>query len=340
MGAGAFCLILWNAARLGVWEPWEAEAANVVRNMLSTGNLLSVNVGTIDAPESLANLPFGWWPQVISYWILGESEFALRLPNVLISSMVIASIYWVTHTYYNREVARLSGLTALCIPLLVFNGGLALGSAMSQGCVALACLWMLIGHANHWRQQWFTLGTWIWILAAGLSAGIVGLLLPLVVFLSCGGYQRWRPLVMSMKAMPLAGVLILLISGWWFASAYCPENLPKIQWLWFIDGLAIERMSGFHPAFSLYVHQIGFGLFPWGALAPLAFGLLLFGKGLFGVKRRFLVAVFVWFAGAFAYGAMTYSWTHYALFLGAPALALIIGPFLYQLSKTVVQMAL
>ena len=291
LGFAALSLIVWNAARLGIWEPWEADAASIVRNMLNSGNWLAVNVGTVDTPELLSNLPFGWWPQVASYWLLGETELALRLPNVLICTLMIGSIYWVANTYYDQTIARLSALIAICMPLIVFNANLALGSMLPQGTTAIACLWILGGHANQWSRRWHVIGVWGWLTAAGLCAGLVGLLLPLLVFLSCGGGRYWRRVCGFLKGLPIIVSLLLLAGGWWLASAYCPENLPLIQWLWFIDGLAIDRQAGFHPAFSLYVHQIGFGLFPWGALAPIAFGILIFGQRVYGERHRYITAL-------------------------------------------------
>ena len=331
LASAAFCLMIWNASRLGIWEPWEAEAASIVRNMLNSGKFLMVNVATSDAPEQLANLPFGWWPQVLSSWLLGETELALRLPNVVVCCGTIGAIYWVAQPLFGTTSARLSVLIALCTPLLVFNGCLALGSMIPQGMTAIACLWILGGQARNWARRWHAHGAWFWVTLAGLTSGIIGVLLPLLVFFTCCNLPRLKGGLRVKSAGPMFISILVVLTGWMLASAYCPKDLPVIQWLWFIDGLAIERKSGFHPAFSLYVHQIGFGLFPWGVLAPLAFGLLIFGRGTSGRMQRYFTAIFVWFGGAFAYGAITYSWTHYALFLGAPALALIVAPFLIRL---------
>lgn len=331
VGFGAFVLVFWNAARLGIWEPWEAEAAAIVRNMLESGNLLAVNVGSVQQPELLSNLPFGWWPHVATYWVLGESELALRLPNVFWCSAVCVAVYWVAQQLFDRRIARLSLLIALSTPLIAFNGSLALGSMAAQASTSLACLWILGSQASGWQKRRHRYGFWLLILTASLISGIIGLILPIAVLASCGAFQKLHFTSLQPHLPLFLATIALLIGGWAWANAFSPTELPTIQWLWFIDGLAIDRRAGFHPAFSLYVHQIGFGLFPWGVLAPIAFGLMAFGRKSVGHHRQMQTAIFVWFAGAFAYGAITFSWTHYALFLAAPALALALAPLFVRL---------
>ena len=104
---------LWTAARLGIWEPWEAEAARIVRNMLDSGLILSVNSGTLEVPELLNNLPYSWWPQLFSFWLFGESELSLRLPNLLILFAVVSALYSLAYTVHGQTMARMTALFAL-----------------------------------------------------------------------------------------------------------------------------------------------------------------------------------------------------------------------------------
>ncbi len=321
------CTTLWTASRLGIWEPWEAEAARVVRNMLDSGLLLSVNAGSLAAPEALNSLPYAWYPQLLSFWLFGESELALRLPNLVMLFGVVGALYGLAYKVHGQTLARMTALFALSTPLLLFHSVLTLGPSVASSFVALACLAILWRLFDVWDSPKL-----VWITAAliGLSilcSGLIGLLLPLGVWLAC---RRTDKSIKSFVqthgvVIGLTGTMVALALYW--ASTYRPSELPFSQWIWFIDGLGIERKVALRPAFSLYVHQIGFGLFPWGVLAPLAFAVLLFTRNSIGPIRRLHTSMFIWFAGAFIYGSICFSWTHYALFLGAPALAFVLPPF-------------
>jgi 4-amino-4-deoxy-L-arabinose transferase-like glycosyltransferase len=331
VGTVLACVTLWTAARLGIWEPWEAEAARVIRNMLNSGLILSVNTGTLETPVLINSLPYSWWPQLLSFWVFGESELSLRLPNLIMLFTVTYGLYGLSYKVHGQTIARMTALFALGTPAILFHSVLTLGPAVPAGFIALSCLsilWQRFQVSNAERWVWVT---WALLGLSTLSCGLIGLLLPSGVWLA--SRQSNRPIIQQLRAHRVAIAITLLVVSVavWRASIYRTPGLPLSQWIWFIDGLGVDRTISLRPAFSLYVHQIGFGLFPWGVLAPLAFAILLFTPNQSGSSRRLHTGMFVWFAGAFIYGAVCFSWTHYALFLGAPALAFVLAPFFQQL---------
>lgn len=331
VGTVLACATIWTAARLGIWEPWEAEAARVIRNMLDSGLILSVNAGTTEAPALLNSLPYSWWPHLFSFWVLGESEFSLRLPNLIMLFTVTAALYGLTYKVHGQVIARMTALFALSTPMMLFHSVLTLGPSVPSGFVALACLSILWQRFEVWNNPRFTWITWALIGLSTLCCGLIGILLPGGVWLASRRTDRSIIQQLINHRAPIAITIVVVGVALWRASLYRVPELPVSQWFWFIDGLGVDRKISLRPAFSLYVHQIGFGLFPWGVLAPLAFAILLFTSSHAGKVRRLHTAMFVWFAGAFIYGAVCFSWTHYALFLGAPALAFVLAPFFHQL---------
>ncbi|MGB0646375.1 MAG: ArnT family glycosyltransferase [Bradymonadia bacterium] len=337
LGVGALLILLslWTVITLGIWEPWEADAARVVRNMLESGRILAVNSGSLDQPNLLNQMPFGWWGHLLSMWIFGESELSLRLPSLLLFCALVVTLYRVVLLAHGQTLARFAALFAIATPSMFFQGILAHSTSVSVSLIALTCLTISAvpfgGLSSRLNTPW-TIA--LLVACATLTSGLIGLLLPMIVGFAIT--KPCTPLFKTIKqhALPIGIFTLLVCIGLWRASAYRPDGMGLVEWLSFTDGLGIERKTSLRPAFSLYVHQIGFGLFPWGVLAPLAFAYVKFNARWSEDINRLHIASFVWFAGAFVYGSICYSWTHYAFFLGAPALALVLAPFFAKLLAT------
>ena len=91
----------------------------------------------------------------------------------------------------------------------------------------------------------------------GLIVGLVGLLLPLMLGALSHPHNLLKRTVQIFSVANSMGHLTtgVIIFGWCSRQMFV-NNLPWIQWLWFFDGLSVERVIGRHPAFSLYVHQL------------------------------------------------------------------------------------
>ena len=334
VGALLTLLSVWTATTLGIWEPWEADAARVVRNMLESGRILAVNSGSLEQPDLLNQMPFSWWGHLGSVWLLVNPNFPASA-ELLLFCVLIGVLYRVVLLAHGQKLARFAALFAIATPSLFFQGILAHSTSVSMSLIALACLTI---SALPFGGLWSRLNTpWTIVLLIGcatLTSGLIGLLLPIAVGLAVKAPGNSPFTTIKQHALPIGILALLVCLGLWRASAYRPDGVGLMEWLSFTDGLGIQRKVSLRPAFSLYVHQIGFGLFPWGVLAPLAFAFVKFNAHWSEDMSRLHTAAFVWFTGAFVYGSISYSWTHYAFFLGAPALALVLAPFFHQLFKT------
>ena len=106
---------------------------------------------------------------------------------------------------------------------------------------------------------------------------------------------------------------VALTFGWWLAADGRPNNLPWIQWLWFFDGLSVERVIGGHPA-SVYTYTNRVWSLSMGAFALIAVAFTL-TRPVRSEDTRFKISLVLWLRHVSL--AITYSWTHHASF-GAP----------------------
>ncbi|MEZ4475249.1 MAG: hypothetical protein R3F60_31540 [bacterium] len=137
-----------------------------------------------------------------------------------------------------------------------------------------------------------------------------------------GAARRFFPL-------PAVGVgLALLAGGWWAAVSQAPEGVSLRGLLLWIDGFGAPASPASRPSFDLFVHQIGFGLFPLGALVPLAFAELLATPGRDDeapAARAVAPALTLWFAVGFLGPALGAPISQAGFFLAAPAVAVAVG---------------
>lgn len=326
---------------LGVWEPWEADQVVIVDTMRASGQWLRVQIpGAGDTLRAVPDLPYGWWPVAATTGLLGVNELGLRLPDVVAAIGCLVLLFVVTRRFFGRLTGWLAALALLCMPLFIYHGRFALGSGLEMSLIGIASLLFLRASADDEAGRGWTHGAWLATAAAALVAGLAGLLAPLATAgtviiargwggagaASVGGHLR-------RLAPPItAGVAGLLVAaGWAQAAMVLADGVPvEALFLW-TDLLDGSLKGGDRPSFDQFVHQIGFGLFPLGALVPFAFA-----EALWQPPRDdepaaagwVFTGAGAWFAVGFLVPAAFASYSHFALFLAAPAVALVVAVYL------------
>lgn len=334
---------------LGVWEPWEAENVAVVDAMRDSGMWLRVQTpGAGDALRAVPDLPYGWWPLAGSITLFGATEFGLRLPGLLAAVGVLVMLFVTVRRLFDRQTAWLATIALTCMPLFTYHARFMLGSGLDMSLTAIAALAFLRATADDRASRGWSWAAWITTGLAGAVAGFVGLLAPLAVLVATTAKRLWgsdeaddRPprgaLLGRVAPIPAVLVGLSLVGGGWGAALWAlPEDQSTAALLMWSDVLDGVLKGSDRPSFDLFVHQIGFGLFPLGALVPFAFA-----EALWSPPRddepRVAGAVFaglaIWFAAGFLVPALSATYSHYAIFLGAPAVAAMCGIYLDRILR-------
>ncbi|MCA9540212.1 MAG: glycosyltransferase family 39 protein [Myxococcales bacterium] len=320
---------------LGVWEPWEADAATITDGMRETGQWLRAQVPQGDGWRVVPDMPYGFWPQLATTSLLGVNEWGLRLPALLMALGVLVMLFAVTRRFFGRTAAWLAALSLLCMPLFTYHGRFALGSGLAMGLIAVSALAFLRVIADDEARPAWGWAAWLALAGAGLTAGVNGFIAPLfaagvaVATRRAQGANAVGPVLRRvLPPVPVLGALILVGVGWWRAAAVQPDENTLTALLLWPDPIDGVTKGADRPSFDVFVHQLGFGLFPLGALLPFAFADVLWGSD---DDRPFAPWLFAglaaWFAAAFLGPAIANSYSHHALFLGAPAAAVVIGVY-------------
>lgn len=334
---------------LGVWEPWEAENVAVVDAMRDSGLWLRVQTPTTgEALRAIPDLPYGWWPLAGSISLFGATEFGLRLPGLLAAVGVMVLLFVTLRRFFGRQTAWLATCALACMPLFTYHARFMLGSGLDMSLTAIAALCFLRVAADDDAGRGWAWGAWLATGLAGAVAGAVGLIAPIgaaAAVIASRAFGEDEPtgprlgaLIRQAAPIPAAALGLALVGGAWGAALWAlPEGqsiAALFMWSDTLDGLlkGTDR-----PSFDAFVHQLGFGLFPLGALVPFAFAEALWlppREDEPRVAGALFVGIAVWFAAGFLVPAISATYSHFAIFLGAPAVAAICGVYLDRVLRS------
>ena len=265
-----------------IFDDNEGLYAGAVREMHASGNWL---IPTVDSFPRVQKPPLVYWTMLVSTSVLGENEFALRLPNAL------ATVGWIFATYLitRRLGGERFGLASAMI--LASMLGVWIFNHLVQPEPFLACfislaIWCLVEARCSARphlavpelivdrfpgDRWYLL-FWVFLALGALSKGLHGALWPLgTVVLSAifvPGLRPWLKPVLSLRGIV---VFFALLAPWYI---YMAVRLPGFLAAHFINEQLGASLNIRYPAdarqlplFQFYAQHLLFWM-PWTLLFP------------------------------------------------------------------------
>ena len=210
-----------------IFDDNEGLYAGAVREMHQSGDWL---VPLSNGFPRVQKPPLVYWTMLVSTWLAGQNEFALRLPNAL------ATLGWIVATYL---IARRLGGEQLGIAsalVLASMLGVWVFTHLVQPEPFLACfislaLWCLVEarmsdappEISAARYVWF----WVFLALGTMSKGLHGALWPLgVVMLTAAFAPSFRPWLRPVfKARGLLLFLLLVLPWYFYMTVHFPGFL-------------------------------------------------------------------------------------------------------------------
>jgi len=183
---------------------------------------------------------------------------------------------------------------------------------------------------------------------AMLAKGLAGLGLPVIVFLAYLFFTwNWRRLARAqlLHALPFAILACALVAVPWHHAMLARHGFPfwnelygDNHWRRLVTGRHGDRGS-----FEYFIRELGYGLFPWIALAPSALAWVAmrsFGRpteGTIGIptmsaaqnkRREVLWFGAIWFVAGYALVSFSMTKFHHYILPALPGLAMAVGCFL------------
>jgi len=327
----AVALILPRLGSYGFWDPWELKIAERARDLADSSSLFDVTLNKRFPAEP----PLDLVVTALGMRVFSVGEFGGRIGNGLVAILAIFAVYWAGLGLFRRRAAVLAALAMGSLPLFVFEarqiasdmplvaglalalGGLGryawppdgarrlrdLGVAavgllmglLSGGAllgVALPCLALggalLVGAGL--RPQAPAAGAD----AGALCAAGVGPDVPADASLGQGLFRRGARGWVLLAVIATLGVVVFVL------TLVLGNVAGKFSLL--LGG--IPRAGTPSTTFDFFVKQLGFGLFPWSALAVFALGRPLIRLGADGEEggdRLAFVQLFLLVFAAFGF---------------------------------------
>jgi len=258
----------WSLSGFGVWAPWEATLAGGVEVMAREGvwlRALPDLEGAAGGGRYLPELPFGWWPAMLSYAAL-PTELGLRLPSALLAALCALALYRAGRLAGGRAAGWLCALCWLALPAVQLPARLLLTHA---GWLFATLAPLLLLDA---RRPWQLLAGYLSLAAAALSLGAVGLAAPLAAVLAVRGARAPAPAHAPAHAhAPYALLAALLVAaGAWRVTARAPSGDLGAWldlWVW-ADSPFEEADPKAYKGFHVAAQGAVFALAPLSALLP------------------------------------------------------------------------
>ena len=268
----------------GLWAPYELDVADFARRIAVAlhGADALVIPGANNSVPTLSELGKGQLPfsaVAVGFQLLGLSDWAGRLPLALAAAAGVAGLFALVARLMDRVAAAYAAIALVTMPLYFLHARTMLGDGVTLAAVALGASGLAVCAFAPPARVRGQLG-WAALALIGLLGGFGarGLLLGVAVpalgvglgWLAwrLGGHQSPRRASSVAGGGSLALGLIACAVGIWVMLRGSPDAYLELLGAKHAEPAKL-------PTHDSSLHQLGFGLFPWSAIAPCALALVL-----------------------------------------------------------------
>ncbi len=166
-------------------------------------------------PGALDKPPLAIYANALSQVLVGQSEFAARLPGTLASILLMALIYALAKSLYpakeGQNIASVPNLALLlmaCSPFAIAFSATALTDGLMLTCM-VAALWLVM------RGNWGGSGLWLGLAFASKTQGLFYLpLILLLGYFSAAMHSRKSSLITLLRFAAGFGSVVLMLLLW------------------------------------------------------------------------------------------------------------------------------
>lgn len=249
--------------------------------MLLTGDWLSPRIyGTVwfDKP------PLFYWLTAASYTLFGVTEWASRLPSVVLGTVLPLYLYFSLIRITGRKAAFASALILLTSPLYFYLAKAAVTDMTLTFALTAAMV-------TFWKKQY--LPFYIFCGLAMLAKGPVGYAFPAFIILAhCAVTGKWRVLK-DMHLFTWGAALALAVGLPWFIAMYNLHGDAFLQGFIGYNNI-IRFVAPEHPgrnSWYFFIPVLLAGVLPW---AGLLLETLASRKGLYQKDKPFYLYLHLW----------------------------------------------
>lgn len=323
LAALALALFFPRLGSFGFWDPYEVRVADLARNVATGAVTLQ------QATQQLARPPATVALVAAGFKIIGVGELGGRLPLAATALLAVLACFYAGSALIRRRGALLGSFVLATAPAfllgarqLTTNAPLLLATSLAVGGLVRAT-WPPEGTPRWMRAVDVTLavvGLLLGQASAGLLVGVIAPLVAVAVALAAAAPGEVR--VASAAGLGAVALVLLALAGWawWRPAGFSP----------LLGGLPHQMLNT--AVFSNPLRQLGFGLFPFIALLPMA-GIHALSSTTSAVEpagREWFgrVALVAWFMALYIAATVQAAAVGELLVPAAPVVLLLVGGYL------------
>jgi 4-amino-4-deoxy-L-arabinose transferase-like glycosyltransferase len=258
-------VVFWRLGYASLLDPDEAHYAELTREMLHSGNWL---VPLLDGKPFIDKPVLFHWLQGASVLLLGETEFAARLPSALAAIGLIAMTRWVGAELFGAEVGSLGAIMFATIPATFALASIAIFDMVFALFLfgALGCLLVGMTRSNV-RIEWcgYALLT-LAVMTKGPVALVLVLLFVAAAWVTSSETRRmlqqlhWK---IGLPAVTIAASPWFLWMQWRFGDEFVKGYLLAGN-LWYVTQPIEFSARAINHTF--YIRAFTGAFFPWSTV--------------------------------------------------------------------------
>ena len=311
-------LALYQLGERPLSSPAEARYALIAREMLERGDWVQPRLNGVRYYEKP---PLLYWSVAASYRLFGQNEMASRLPSAVSYIATVAVTFFLAHELLGASAAPLAALV-----LATSAGPLLYGRSLFTD--TLFGLWLAVsflGLVLTVRGRRGLLGPllfWSGLSLAGLTKGLVGIVLPLGTASTCWLLFGRKRLPHDLRPLLGAAIVSLVLVPWHLLLA---ARDPAFMRFYFVNEHVLRFFNAREPVDYTPLSIGGFWLatalwlLPWSLFLPAAIA----SPDL----RRGLALPLAWSVWVLAFFTTSASRLEYYALPAFPALAVIVAAY-------------
>lgn len=276
-GAVIWVVVFWRLGYASLLDPDEAHYAELTREMLHSGSWL---VPLLDGKPFIDKPVLFHWLQGASVMLLGETEFAARLPSALAAVTLFATTRWAGAALLGEDVGSLGAIMLATIPATFALSSIALFDMVFASFLfgAVACLLV----ASTERRERVEVYGYVLLTLAVMTKGPVALVLVgLWIGAALVFSARMRARIQRLH-WALGLVCVTLAASPWFVwmqgrfgSDFVRGYLLAGNLFYFTQPIEFSSRVVSH---TFYLRAFAGAFFPWNALVV--------GRGIDALRKR------------------------------------------------------
>lgn len=307
--------------------PDEARYAEIPREMVVTGNYTTPHLNYIKYFEKPA---FFYWLQAGAIKLWGDTELAVRIPNVLMAILGCILTYATGRLLYNRRVGFWSSLILASSSLYFVMGHLVTIDMTLSTLLTGSLFCFLLGvKASKPRQQQIAFyGLYIFSALAVLTKGLIGAIFPALIIGTWILLQHeWQ--LLKKICLPTGLLIFFAIAAPWHILVQWHN--PEFFRFYFLDQQFLRYFTNEanrSQPFGFFLAVLLLGFLPWAAFIVQAYSYSLAIAWRQRTQNKFTFFLLLWPTLIFAFFFFSHSQLIPYILPVFPPLAIIVGRYL------------